>query len=247
MINVTPQSAIRVNHNQRKSVDMPVTILEKLSFHVKNLPYVRPMLEKNRWLVAAYFDWRYRKHDTYNYSGSEEERIKRERIAAFLSDRRYANILEVGCGEGFMTTVLSPLGDRLLGIDISRVAVKRARRMHADNPRVSFKIADVFTFQPHESYDLITCSEILCYLNFKQIDQAVRNLVTRLTPGGRLLAVDVFASGESEEGLELKKIGARTIHPLLEKIPGLTCVRVATYPGYEMILFETPSSPIIEA
>ncbi|PTN36517.1 bifunctional 2-polyprenyl-6-hydroxyphenol methylase/3-demethylubiquinol 3-O-methyltransferase UbiG [Desulfonatronum sp. SC1] len=217
---------------------MPLNALRKLSFLVKNHPLVRPVLERNRWLVAAYFDWRYRKPDTYNYSASEEERIKRERIASFLGDRHYTNILEVGCGEGYMTTVLAPLGERLLGIDISKIAVERARRMHAGNPRVSFLKADVFTFRPKETYDLITCSEILCYLNLEQIDQAVRNLIAHLAPGGRLLAVDVFASGESEEGLELKKIGARTIHPLLEAIPGLTSTQVQTHPGYEMMLFE---------
>ncbi|TVQ99145.1 MAG: methyltransferase domain-containing protein [Desulfovibrionales bacterium] len=222
---------------------MPLNALRKLSFLAKNHPWVRPVLERNRWLVAAYFDWRYRKPDTYNYAASEEERIKRERIAAFLNDRHYANILEVGCGEGYMTTVLAPLGDRLLGIDISKVAVERAQRMHADNPRVAFQQADVFTFRPQESYDLITCSEILYYLNLEQINQAVHGLVTRLTPGGRLLAVDVFASGEAEEGLELKKIGARTIHPLLASIPDLTSTHVQTHPGYEMMLFEKTDPP----
>ncbi|WP_045218686.1 class I SAM-dependent methyltransferase [Desulfonatronum thioautotrophicum] len=217
---------------------MPLNALRKLSFLAKNHPLIRPVIERNRWLVAAYFDWRYRKQDTYNYATSEEERIKRDRIAAFLNDRHYANILEVGCGEGYMTTVMAPLGDRLLGIDISKIAVERAKRMHAENPRISFQQADVFTFQPPDAYDLITCSEILCYLNLEQINLAVRNLVAHLTPGGRLLAVDVFASGEAEAGLELKKIGARTIHPLLESIPELTSTNVQTHPGYEMMLFE---------
>ena len=218
--------------------------LQRFLHKVKNLSFIRPVLEKNRWITAFYFDWRYRRPDPYNYGRSEEERIKRERIADLLEGRRYERILSVGCGEGYQSGFLSSLGESLLGIDISKTAVKRARKMHQDNPSVSFMHADALTFRTEETFDLITCCDVLYYMSLPQIEKAVRALTGILDPGGHLLAVDIFASAEAGgEGLDLKSIGAGTIHPLLRKFPGLKAVRVKAYPGYEMLLLEKTESP----
>ncbi len=213
-------------------------IVSKISFELKNLSFVRPVLEKNRWLTAAYFNWHYRKPDVYNYASCEEESIKRERIAEILKGRSYKRILEVGCGEGYHSGVLAGMGESLLGIDISGKAIKRAAEMHADNPSVSFARADVLTFRPGGVFDLVTCSEVLYYLSPEQGKKAALSLLEILAPGGFFLAVDIFASSESEDGLPLKKRGAGSIHSMLRAIPGLRTVDVRVFPGYEMLLLE---------
>ncbi len=218
--------------------------LQRFLHKAKNLSFIRPFLEKNRWITAFYFNWRYRRPDPYNYARSGEECVKRERILALLQGRCYKRILSVGCGEGYQSGVLASLGDSLLGIDISKTAVKRARKIHQDNPSVSFMRADVLTFRTEETFDLITCCDVLYYMSIPQIKKAVWSLSGILAPGGHLLAVDIFTSAESgEHGLDLKNIGAGTIHPLLREIPGLKAVSVKRYPGYEMLLLEKTESP----
>ena len=216
----------------------PVGFLRALTHRVTNLAFVRPMIERNRWLVAAYFNYRYLRPDPYAYDTSASERLRRERVTAFLNDRQYAGILEVGCGEGHMTGVLLPLGRTLTGIDISKRAVRRARDRYRQHPHVTFLVADVLTFSSPRRFDLITCSETLYYLNLAQIEQAARILAGHLAPGGRLLSVNIFASTEASQGLELKATGAGTIHPLLRKVSGLQVVRTETFPDYEMMLLQ---------
>lgn len=213
-------------------------IRARISFELKNLSFIRPVLEKNRWLTEIYFNWHYRKPDVYNYGSCEEERLKRERIADILGGRRYKKILEVGCGEGYHSEMLAGFGDSLLGIDISGKAVSRASEMHADNPSVSFRRADVLTFRPKDRFGLIICSEVLYYMGPEQGKKAALSLFESLAPGGHLLAVDIFAASESEEGLALKKRGAGSIHPMLLEIPGFRMLDQRTFPGYEMLLLE---------
>ncbi len=219
------------------------TLKQRFLHKAKNLSLIRPVLEENRWITALYFNWRYRRPDPYNYARSEEERLKRERILAFLEGGRYRRILSVGCGEGYQSGALASMGESLLGIDISGKAVKRAREIHRDNPAISFKRADVLTFKAEESFDLIACCDVLYYMSLPQARNTAWRLAGMLAPGGHLLAVNIFGASESEGGLELKKVGAGTIHPLLREIPGLREVRVKTFPGYEMLLLEKEGEP----
>ncbi len=106
------------------------------------------------------------------------------------------------------------------------------------NPAVSFERADVLSFRSKENFDLITCSEVFYYLNREQIKTAAGNLAGMLNPGGRMLAVDIFAASEKEGGLALKKTGAGSVHPLLERVEGLKVERIKTFDEYEMVLFE---------
>ena len=45
----------------------PVRLWRVLKHRVNNLPLLRPTIERNRWLVAAYFNYRYRRRDPYAY------------------------------------------------------------------------------------------------------------------------------------------------------------------------------------
>jgi SAM-dependent methyltransferase len=82
-------------------------------------------------------------------------------IAAHLSP--LDTILEIGCGEGHQSQYLSPLCNRLYGIDVSPRAVRRARRRC---PAGSFEVGDPFTFgSPNaQPLDLVVACEMLYYV-----------------------------------------------------------------------------------
>lgn len=71
-----------------------------------------------------------------------------------------AAILDVGCGEGLLQEQLTRY-ERYLGIDISEVAISRARERESSQTR--FITTDASLFSPEETFDLIIFNESLYY------------------------------------------------------------------------------------
>ena len=73
-------------------------------------------------------------------------------------------ILDVGCGNGIISTTLGQLGYRVKGIDVSEKAVQKAQR-HNQLDNVVFEVADAEELvATHVTYDVIICSEVLEHL-----------------------------------------------------------------------------------
>jgi 2-polyprenyl-3-methyl-5-hydroxy-6-metoxy-1,4-benzoquinol methylase len=125
---------------------------------------------------------------------AETNRVIAERIAP-----RVATLLEVGCGEGHQSDVLAKLCDQLTGIDVSPIAVERARtRM----PRATFAAGDLYA-QPWAGergrFDLVTACEVIYYMSDRQkfletIDALGKAcLVTYFSPAARKVEAEVMA------------------------------------------------------
>lgn len=70
-------------------------------------------------------------------------------------------ILDLGCGEGFFLYLL-PKKIKAKGVDISRVALKRAKELLKDRPNISVSFGNAYkTDYNNKSFDKITCSEVL--------------------------------------------------------------------------------------
>ena len=78
-------------------------------------------------------------------------------------------ILDIGCGEGELSTQLAKLGARVTGIDISPELVEVAKqRAVADQvqDRTTFLVWDILDKPlPKERFDLLTCSEVLHHVD----------------------------------------------------------------------------------
>lgn len=97
--------------------------------------------------------------------GSDRERYRFERSNEMLRAAlpQPGSLLELGCGEGHQTAVLSSLADRVVGLDISELAIRRAR---ARCPRARFVVGtaeDAPRLFAGERFDLITACEVLYY------------------------------------------------------------------------------------
>ena len=73
---------------------------------------------------------------------------------------------EVGCGEGFLSTMLAQSGLAVRGSDISAAAVATARqRAAALGLPVTFRVADLHDLRPAEDgAELVVCCEVLEHL-----------------------------------------------------------------------------------
>lgn len=100
-----------------------------------------------------------------------------------------ATALDVGCGDGFFSSELRRLGFDVTGIDLSEVALSRAR---VGNPAGAFIRHDVGTEFPFRSgsFDVVWCSEHLEHLFSPMF--ALEQVYRVLRPGGTALLTVPF-------------------------------------------------------
>ncbi|MGC5628843.1 class I SAM-dependent methyltransferase [Georgenia sp. Z1344] len=112
--------------------------------------------------------------------------------ADVAADLPRGNALDLGCGEGADAIWLARQGWRTTGVDISSVAVGRARaaasELGLDEDAVRFDVADLATWTPEGPYDLVTASFLHSSVELPRT-QILRRVADAVAPGGHLLAV----------------------------------------------------------
>jgi cyclopropane fatty-acyl-phospholipid synthase-like methyltransferase len=78
---------------------------------------------------------------------------------------RGKSVLELGCGEGHLTQAIFGKARSVVGIDISDVAIARAKSLNLPNAR--FESAD-FLQASFEGYDVIAALECVHYLSLQE-------------------------------------------------------------------------------
>lgn len=151
-------------------------------------------LAGRRLFSRGYFDRLYRRRpDPWGYQASSYELEKYRRTLEILPGMGYPRVLEVGCGEGVFTRMIEPLGEAILGVDISAAAIERARARCADCPNIAFQVADIVEDEIEGPFDLIFCAEVLYYLGGKKVLAKVRDKLTDLlSDGGQLVLVNPY-------------------------------------------------------
>ena len=121
-------------------------------------PWIRTREEWDQW---------YSRPNPWGYEGTDRDFIRKNQIFKRLRYARFVNTLDLGCGEGGLTDVLSRSSQNTWGVDISFNAIERARERF---PHINFlqgDIVDVCHGSRLESipFDLIVASEVLYYLD----------------------------------------------------------------------------------
>lgn len=100
-------------------------------------------------------------------------------------------LLDVGCGDGFWTSVFRELGFEATGVDLSAGGIEAARSRY---PGIPFLVADADTVLPFEpgSFDVVFCRAISHFgepdLEAPRVTALIPRLMALLAPGGVLLA-----------------------------------------------------------
>ena len=113
--------------------------------------------------TAADFNLYYATPDPWHISHAQfRDKVLRRRLKPFIRNK---SVLELGCGEGHLTRAIFGKARSVVGIDISDVAIARAKSLKLPNAR--FESAD-FLQTPFEGYDVIAAIECVYYLSLQE-------------------------------------------------------------------------------
>jgi alkylation response protein AidB-like acyl-CoA dehydrogenase/SAM-dependent methyltransferase len=141
-------------------------------------------------LPPSYFSRIYqRRKDPWGFETSPYESDKYNLTIASLPLPKYQSALEVGCSIGVLTACLAPRCERLLGLDVSEIALEQARQRCAHLPQVRFERMQFPRQAPDDCFDLILVSEVAYYWQPADLALAADELAARHLPGGHLVLV----------------------------------------------------------
>ena len=129
--------------------------------------------------------------DPWNYASSS---VEQQRYAAALDilarwrGEHRPSAFEVGCGEGLFTARLAQHCSSVLAVDISDVALNRARETCAELAHVRLARWDAVKDPPPGTFDLVVCMDVM-EVGWRPLAQrrAMRAVTRSLRPGGALL------------------------------------------------------------
>ncbi len=175
-------------------------------------------------LPPSYFDNLYGENiDPWNFETSDYEASKYAATIAALPKTRYRHAFEIGCSIGVLTKLLAEKCDSLLSIDVSELALARAKERCANLPQVRLELMSIPQEFPDDVFDLILLSEVGYYLSQADLLVAKQKMIEHLEPGGHLLLVhwtlyakdyplsgdEVHESFIDRTGADLQHLGGR--------------------------------------
>ena len=182
-------------------------------------------------LPDGYFDDVYAAHDDpWSFETSPYEAAKYQRTLLALTRERYSCALEIGCSIGVLSARLAQRCDELLALDVSQRALARALARCANLPQVRFERRRLPQDFPEGRFDLVVASEVLYYLDRRDLQATLERCVAALHPGGELLCVHWTPSVH-----DYPQTGDE-VHAAVLATPGLVAVHAERHPQYRLDL-----------
>lgn len=129
-------------------------------------------------------------NDPWDYNQNKDDLNRKEILLSEIPQKKYRKVLDIGCGQGFITKHLP--GDEIFGVDISENAIGYAKKIEKEN--LVFKQGSIFDIDKlfDTKFDLIIITGVL----YKQYIGSSSNLIyvllnKVLNKGGILISVHI--------------------------------------------------------
>ena len=124
----------------------------------------------------------YSNEDPWGYETNSDDVKRRNIILSEIPERNYENVLDIGCGHGFVTRELS--GKKITGIDISTNAITQAKSHQTKQSKtkhIDFIQSSIFDLDSHiyGIYDLIVITGVLYPQYIGQAKTAIYKIVDK--------------------------------------------------------------------
>jgi SAM-dependent methyltransferase len=123
-------------------------------------------------------------------------------------------VLEVGCGNGFLTSILRQKVSHVDAFDYAENMVIKAVALQGEQNNRFFHDNVLAPESWQGPYDCIVCVRVLINLrDFAEQKEAIDNMLKALRPGGRLLLIEGYLDGFGALNRLREKIGMDTLKP----------------------------------
>lgn len=118
---------------------------------------------------------------------------RHESIVQFCKDSCCLNasskVLEIGCGVGTATTLLSAIVTEgsILAIDISQKSIQEAKKALGNQQNVEFLVSDMTDFESKEQFDLIVLPDVIEHIPVDQHANLFHKLESCLKVDGKIM------------------------------------------------------------
>lgn len=139
--------------------------------------------------LADDYNEKYKTSDYFHYNQTLYEPFIASLIA-FCKLPAGASVLDVGCGQGFFSSLLAKQGLQVHGVDLSEAGIARAQQRYAKLP-IRFTVADVRLCSLPELVDCVFVRSCSLYNidNFPSQREFTNKLLEFLKPGGILIFI----------------------------------------------------------
>lgn len=98
-------------------------------------------------------------------------------------------ILDLGCGNGWLSSLLSKSGHRVVGVDRNRYELEQAARVFSSNSDLFFLETDIFSAPfASETFDVIVLASVIQY--FQDLPELIKTLLYYSKPHGEIHIMD---------------------------------------------------------
>lgn len=114
---------------------------------------IQPVSEIEEWFSNP---------DPWGYEQHPDDAKRKAILKSLLASRDFDRVLDLGCGDGFITRELP--GKEIIGVDISGNAIARAREKSLDQPHISYEAHSLFDLPKpgfEDNFDLIIVTGVL--------------------------------------------------------------------------------------
>lgn len=127
----------------------------------------------------------YDKTETMEYS--KNPKISCKDVKKFLEEIEYNNLLDVGCGTGYLFEILDNSNANFYGLDLSEKMLEVARNKNIPNTEYIQATAEKLPYED-ESMDVVTC--IQSFHHYPYPNEAIQEVYRVLRPGGYYILSD---------------------------------------------------------
>ncbi len=96
----------------------------------------------------------------------DQSEMKARQVLGFLGDIKINSLLDIACGAGKITTILSETlkPNFTVGLDISKAMIDVTKKNNTSK-NINWVNQNIFSYSPKEKFNLVTCIDILEHVN----------------------------------------------------------------------------------
>lgn len=145
-------------------------------------------------------NWKSQDQNTLKFNPNELETSRKyiwdtknhKRLMEFISAQNNTNILDVGCGTGYIIRQIANevSGSKLFGLDIAKELLEFAEKISKEEGKeISFIQGNIYSLPfPDNYFDLVTGQFVL--LNIEKPENAIEEIYRVLKPGGKFVSIE---------------------------------------------------------